>query len=91
MNADPDPDRGAAQAAGPGVQLTLNLDRRTNRVFGTGEGDHEPVALRLHDMPAVPADAFADDLVVGAECPEPGLVAKLLIERCGVLDVREET
>ena len=70
VDTDPDPDRRAAESAGSGVQLTLDLDRRANRVFGTGEGDHEPVTLRLHDVPAVPAGASSDDLVVGTESPE---------------------
>ena len=50
----------------------------------------KPSPCDLTMWPPCLRGAPADDLVMGAEDLQPGLVAELLVERGRVLDVREE-
>ena len=90
VDADADGDPGPRLVPIRLAQGQLDRDRADDRAFRGREGDHEAVALGLHDLAAERLDLLADDRVVLLENLERGLVAVLV----GVLreapDVAEE-
>ena len=89
---DPDADRDPGPRVVP-IRLSdgaLDRDRAEDGAAGRREGDHEAVALGLHDDAAERLDLFADDGVVLAQDPVRGLVAELLRVVREASDVAEE-
>ena len=85
VDADADPN-----TVGPLTKCALHVDTAPHRLLGLREGDHEPVALALHDVTGVLLDVAADHLVVTADQPDPRPVADALVERRRLLDVGEQ-
>ena len=82
-DAHPDP-------VGAPTKCPLHVDAAPHRLLRLGEGDHEPVALALHDVTLVALHVPPDHLVVPADQPHPGPVPDALVERRGLLDVGEQ-
>ena len=68
----------------------LHIDGAVQRPSRTGEGEHEAIALVLHFEASVLLEDPAKKLIVLPEQLPGALVAKLLDQRRGALDVGEE-
>ena len=87
MNADSDAD--PAPLVRILEQCSLDANPPQHSLFGVGEGDHEAVALRLDDVPAVLGDKFLEEPVVSLQELHPVSIAQLFVVDGGVLDVGE--
>src|ERR1700712_4942462 len=70
VDADPDFD-----AVGPFAEFALQVDAATHRLLRLREGDHEPVALALHDVTRMPLHLATHHLAVPVDEPDPCPVA----------------
>ena len=91
-HAHPDPARtpsGVPHLPAACGDRPLGRDRAGDRVAGAPEGEHEPVALCLHLVTAVPPQLLAHEPVVLFEDVQPAAVSEPLVEGGGALDVGE--
>ena len=88
VNADPYPDRFALPCV-PG-RAPLGIRRRQHGRARIGEGEVKGVAVHLHLDPAMSGDRLAEEAAVVLERPHVDLLAEILQQPRGALDIRED-